>query len=132
MIGVKCFKLYMADGKGSYVVIHHLGLYSYQRESGFQEAHLNAMMETFHNENPSRCVRKIPPFPTCPAPPFPPPRHTHSWGELGQDGPSFSSGLLFLGGGSVIYGSEGRAHHTQLFQLPFPVSFQGEGKPNGV
>lgn len=79
--------------KDRYVVLRRLGLYSYRTASGFQEAHLSATVDIFHNEKPSRCARKIPPFPACPAP-SPPPNHTHSWGELAQDGPRFSSGLL--------------------------------------
>lgn len=68
------------------------------------------------------------PFPTCPA--CPQVTHIQGGNEAGMG--QVSHLASFLGGSSVIYGSAGRAHQAQLFQLTFPVSFQVEVKSNGV
>lgn len=87
MMEGKCSGHYLAHGKCRSVAIPHLGLYSYQAESGFQEAHLSATMEAFPNENPSRCARKIPVLPNMPCPHPLPPNHTHIPGVNQPMGP---------------------------------------------
>lgn len=92
------------------------------------------MMETFHNKNPSRCEMKIPTLSNTPPPhtPASSPTHTHTRGELDKVGQISHLTSSFPPWQGVIYGSEGRADQTQLFQLTFPVSFQVEVKSNGV
>lgn len=87
------------------------------------------MLETFHNENPSRCERKIPALSNmllCPQ------SHTHTWGKLGQDGPSFLSHLFFFSAVAVWFMAlRGKATKLRCFSWPSLWVFRLKWNPMG-
>lgn len=69
------YKVYLNDDDDYYYSFGPvLAAYSYQAEYSLKETCLSAEMETFHNENPSRCEMKIPALSSMPSCP---PTHTY-------------------------------------------------------